>query len=83
MQWSVQDGTMLHRANILLDFLNTTFGLHVILHHNPDHHSCWPFLATRLKPMQLLFMGFPERGVVLKEICYSHAAESNDFPVVQ
>jgi hypothetical protein len=43
--WFMQDGATSHIANVALDFLQDTFGPHVISHQHPVCYGCgqkWP-----------------------------------------
>ena len=60
-QWFMQDGAMLHTANVMLDFLNTVFGTRIMLNCCPDHHNCgnsWPSLSPDLNPCDFFLWGF-------------------------
>jgi hypothetical protein len=60
-QWFMQDGAMLHTANVMLDFLNTVFGPRIMLNCCPDHHNCgnsWPSLSPDLNPCDFFLWGF-------------------------
>jgi len=52
-QWFMQDCAAPHMANIVLDFLHTTFCSCIISHHYLGHHNCghfWLPLSPDLNP---------------------------------
>jgi hypothetical protein len=60
-QWFMQDGATPHTANVVLNFLNTIFSPHIMLHHYSQGHNCghfWPPLSPDLNPCGFFLWGF-------------------------